>query len=296
VEYRIVSSLVGVALLLGIGFFLLFPQFKPDWIQIEVGNSHTPGRAGSVYTRNASWSADRKAAEAAFERGLAHLEKEKWNEAIEQFSEVVRLEPKSAEAYYNRGLAWGGKQDWHKAISDFDAFLKLEPNDPDGYLTRSEALTNLGQIEAAIADLDSVLRLTPEDVDVYCLRGKLREKEGEYRLALFDYNLALQRQPDDPLALNDLAWLLATAPDTQLRDGRRALKAALRAVEIENAQEWDSIDTLAAAFAETGNFAQAIRSQNEALRLAPKEESADLKARLELYQAQKPFRMPEQAK
>jgi tetratricopeptide (TPR) repeat protein len=296
VEYRFGSFLVGVVLLLAVGFFTMFPQLKPDWIQIHAGSGRAPARAGSFRSRNASWTPDPKSAEACFDRGIAHLENEQWDEAIEEFTEVVRLEPKNAEAYYNRGLAWEGKKEWHKAVSDFNAFLRLEPNDPDGYMSRSEALVNLGQSAAAIADLDSVLRLTPDDVEVYCIRGKLREDAGEYRLALFDYNLAAQRQPDDATVLNYLAWLLATAPDAQLRDGHRALTAALRAVEIENAKEWDTIDTLAAAFAETGNFSQAIRSETEALRRAPPEEHGDLQARLELYQARKPYRLPESGK
>jgi len=296
VRYRFGSVVVGVVLLLGIGFFTLFPQLKPDWIQINIGSGRAPARSGSVPTRNTSWASNPKSAEACFDRGLRHLEKKQWDKAIEEFSEVVRLEPKTAEAYYNRGLAWEEKQEWHNAISDFDAFLRLEPNDADGFLSRSEALTNLGQTAAAIADLDTVLRLDSDNVEVYCLRGKLREHAGEYGLALYDFNLAAQRQPDDPAVLNYLAWLLATAPDAQLRDGRRAVTSALRAVEIENAKEWDTIDTLAAAFAETGNFAKAIHSQNEALRLAPEEERADLRARLELYQAKKPYRMPEQGK
>lgn len=283
----------GVFMLSGVGFFLLFPQLKPDWIQIQAGSSRGPMHGGSFRTRPASWTPDPNSTEARFDRGMEHLEKKEWDEAIADFSEVIRQEPKTAEAYYNRGIAWAEKYEWRKAISDFDAFVRLEPNDPEGFLSRAEALAHEGQTASAIADLDTVLRLDPNNVEVYCTRGKLREDGGEYRLALYDYNQAARLAPDDPLVLNDVAWVLATAPDSQLRDGRRAVTSAMRAVELENAKEWDTIDTLAAAFAENGNFAQAIRSENEAIRLAPAEMQSELKARLELYKANKPYRMPE---
>jgi tetratricopeptide (TPR) repeat protein len=289
-EYRLGSALLGIGLLAMLVFFTAFPQLKPDWIQI--GNGRGPARAGSFHARNTSWSPDPKSAEACFYRGVAHLEKEQWDQAIKEFNEVIRLEPNNPKGYYNRGFAWASKQKYNEAISDFDAFLRLRPDELDGLISRAEVLAAAGQTAQALTDLDAAIRLAPDDVDAYCIRGKLREEACDYRLALEDYMEAVRRQPDDPAALNYLAWLMATAPEPEVRDGRRAVAAALHAVELDGGKQWETIDTLAAAFAETGKFSQAIRSQTEALRLAPPEEHNDLRSRLELYQAQKRYRLP----
>lgn len=293
--YRLGSGLVGIGLLALLVFFTVFPQLKPDWIQIHVGSGRGPARDGSFHVRGVSWLPDPKSAEACFNRGVAHLHKEQWDQAIEEFNEVVRLEPKNPETYYNRGFARAKTQKHDEALSDFDAFLRLRPDEADGYLSRAGVLDAQGLTAEALADLDTAIRLAPDDPEGYFSRGKLREDSCEYRLALADYEKALQLKPDEPTALNNLAWVLAAAPEAELRNGRRALTAALRSVEIQEAREWISIDTLAAAFAETGRFPEAIRSETEALRLAPPEEHGDLRRRLELYQAKKAYRLPDKS-
>jgi tetratricopeptide (TPR) repeat protein len=203
----------------------------------------------------------------------------------------LRLEPKNADGFYNRGFAKFAKEEYDAALADFDAVVRLRPRDVDALLARAAVRVEQNLPNLAIADLDAALGIDPEDVGAYCERGKIREEAGEYRLALYDYQLALQRASDDPLVLNYLAWLLSTAPEASLRDGRRAVEMAARAVKLENSQEWDTIDTLAAAFAEVGKFPEAVRAEEEALRLAPAEEHGDLKLRLELYRAKKAYRL-----
>jgi tetratricopeptide (TPR) repeat protein len=291
-EFRIVSALFGVVVLAAIGFFVLFPQFKPDWIQIHVGNGRGPARAGSVNTRNTSWAPDSKSADACFDRGVYHAEREEWDQAIKEFNDVLRLEPKNADAYHLRGIAHYAKDHLTEAISDFDNVLRLDPKNVEALLDRADARFDLGNTAGALADVEAALRIAPDNVSAYCSRGKFREEAGNYHLALEDYIEAVRLDPDDSLALNNLAWIMATAPDRELRDGRRAVTAAMRAVELDEEQDWISIDTLAAAFAEVGKFNEAIQSETEALRLAPRDEHPDLQARLELYKAKQPYRLP----
>src|SRR4051812_39473123 len=160
----------GVFVLTGLGFFLLFPGLKPDWIQINVGNGRSPLHPGGFRARPASWTPDPDSAEARFDRGMEHLENKEWDKAIAEFSEVIRQEPKNADAFFNRGQAWVLKDEWRTSISDFNAFVRLKPNDPDGFLCRAEALVHEGQTASAIADLDTVLRHDSSNVEVYCTR------------------------------------------------------------------------------------------------------------------------------
>jgi tetratricopeptide (TPR) repeat protein len=297
-ELRLYSALFGVAMLAMVGVFTLFPQLTPEGVQIHWGKGGyaSPGRFPApnrgLPTRSASWSTSAPSkAEAAFDRGTLNLEREEWDLAVKEFDEVLRLDPKNADAFYNRGAAKFAKQQYDGALADIDAAVRLRPRDADALLARAAVRIEQGLPKLAIGDLDAALGIDPENVEAYCERGKLREESGEYRLALYDYQLALKRASDDPLVLNYLAWLLSTAPDPALRDGPRAIELAVRAVKLENSKEWDTIDTLAAAFAESGKFPEAVRAEQEALKLAPSEEHPDLRSRLELYQAKRAYRL-----
>lgn len=104
----------------------------------------------------------------------------------------------------------------------------------------------------------------------------------------------LEKATSEPTAqnLNEAAWLLATSPDPAVRDGTRALALARRACEESKWQDPASIDTLSAAYAETGDFAEAVRTQERALRLGnlSAQERPAYENRLLLYRDKKPFR------
>ena len=277
-DYRIARGLLGLALLGAVVIFTAFPQFKPDWIQIGSGSGPRATNA--------------KSAEACLKRAAGHILDEAWDEAIKELNEVIRLEPRNADAYFLRSSAWRSRHELDKALSDIEAVLRLTPDEEGAYYARAEIKFDQGQTAAALADMNEVIRLAPDGVDALCFRGKLREELCDYPGALADYQQAVRLDDEDPLAFNNLAWVLAAAPDTRLRDGARALKAATRAVELGGGKDWDSLDTLAAAWAENGNFPAAERCQSDALRLAPPEDRADLQLRLDLYKAKKPYRLP----
>ncbi len=91
--------------------------------------------------------------------------------------------------------------------------------------------------------------------------------------------------------INNLAWTLATCPDASLRDGKAALNYALRACQVSNWQNAAAIDTLAAAYAETGDFDNAVKYENKyltSLSLSTSD-AAEGEARLALYQAHQPY-------
>ncbi len=284
-----VQALLGIVVIGALVVFTAFPQLKPDWIQI--GSGRGKFRPGPAPFRNMAFVENDKA-EAALERGAAYFMKEEWAQAAAAFSEALRHEPKNTEALFLRGVARGALKQHDEALEDFTALLRLEPDNVDALVARGETYGELRQEALAIADLDAAIRLAPDDAEARIIRGKFREDACEYKAALADYHAALRMEPDNSWALNNLAWVLATAPDAALRDGPKALKAAMRAVELEEEQDWMSLDTLAAACAENGQFAAAERCQLDALKLAPQEEHEDIQSRLALYRAQKPYRLP----
>ena len=97
------------------------------------------------------------------------------------------------------------------------------------------------------------------------------------------------KKPD--VALNSLAWLRATCPETGTRDGKEAVKLAIKACELSNWTYWGYIDTLAAAYAEAGDFKDAVKYQKEALKMVEKSTGhPELQRRLALYEQKQPYR------
>lgn len=116
--------------------------------------------------------------------------------------------------------------------------------------------------------------------------------------AIHHYRLALQLVPEDPRTMRNLAWLLATAPEAELRDGNEALRL-LDAAEVALKAGWPPVELLdprAAAYAELGRFDEAVETAREALRQAqgPNSDVApeQVAARLQLYEQGQPYREP----
>ena len=112
--------------------------------------------------------------------------------------------------------------------------------------------------------------------------------------AIEAYERALKLNPELTASANNLAWLLATSDDDRLRDGQRAVQFAQQICSSEQRRTPGNLDTLAAAYAEAGQFEHAVRAANQAIELATQEGKQGLatriRQRLALYKSGKPFR------
>jgi tetratricopeptide (TPR) repeat protein len=144
--------------------------------------------------------------------------------------------------------------------------------------------------EQAIADLNTSLRLDPNNPVTLFDRGKIFSDRGSYRPGLADFMRALELEPTNSRHYNQLAWVLATCPKAEFRDGARAVELATRAAELTEWKDGNVLDTLAAAYAESGRFDEAVRWQKQAVDLATPQLAEEMRQHLELYQAGKPCR------
>jgi hypothetical protein len=85
-------------------------------------------------------------------------------------------------------------------------------------------------------------------------------RQGNLQAAFHLYEQLLGQDPDNPLALIDVAWLLATSENPRVRNGAAAVKMAQRAVQLTNQRQLQFMVTLAAAYAEAGQFADAVKT------------------------------------
>ena len=112
------------------------------------------------------------------------------------------------------------------------------------------------------------------------LAGQL-EDEGTIPEAIQNYRQALAVDSNNPEALNNLALILATADKPKLRDGREAVRLAIKAVELTDSRKPIMIGTLAAAYAEAGQFTNAVKMAKTAVALAAVTGQKDVAAEID---------------
>jgi tetratricopeptide (TPR) repeat protein len=150
-----------------------------------------------------------------------------------------------------------------------------------------------GDFDTAIADFTQVIQIDPKADPVYYQRASAYAGKGAYDKAVLDLTQAIQINPKNLGAYNDLAWILATAPQDNLRDGKKAVEYANQACQLSGWKIRATLDTLAAAYAEAGDFENAINLENKILAIPqlPQAAEANAQSRLKLYELRQPYRM-----
>lgn len=177
------------------------------------------------------------------------------------------------------------------AIREFSEAISLDSEFFAAYSRRGHAYIMAGAYELGMKDLNDAISLNPTEM-TYTDRCAAHYMYRQYESAFQDCNQAIRLDPLYHIPYNFLAWMMATANDPRLRNGKIAVEYALKACGL---MPWiipGHFDTLAAAYAEVGNFEEAIRWQEKALGFPdfPKDELAGARRRLGLYRASKPYR------
>jgi tetratricopeptide (TPR) repeat protein len=215
-------------------------------------------------------------------------------EAVEQLQEAVRLLPWHTAAHNLLGSLLQKQNKGPEALREYAEALSLDPNFPDARVNLGLALSKDGKPDEAIAQFRIVLANEPRNEPALFALASTLNRLGRRDEALASYQTVLAVNPDNWSALNDLAWLRATAPEAELRHGAQAVELAERACRLTHYREPQLIGTLAAAYAEAGRFADAIKSAEQAKELATasgRKQLADKNQELlELYRAGKAYR------
>jgi tetratricopeptide (TPR) repeat protein len=263
-------------------------------------------------------------------RGISLADDRRYEEAATSFSAALRLEPQAIEARVHLAdalnrLGRHGEASNEVAIAIRDApenphvlsaaainssvdgryeesveylrkAVKVAPDDPALYAQMATCEGWLGRSQAVRESCLLGLRANPFDANLHEMLAEATASLGDSATAVIHYRQALIFEPGLVAALNNLAWLLAVTPADEMRDGAEAVRLAERACELTHRRQPLLLGTLAAAYAETGRFADAVATAEQARQLAldaGQSDVAETNSRLlELYRANKPFRTP----
>jgi tetratricopeptide (TPR) repeat protein len=199
--------------------------------------------------------------------------------------------------HYHYGLALGLNGSTAEAITRFRLAISLAPDHCPSRLQLAKLLDAKGEQTEALDQLHDCIQLRPSYYPAHFQTAVILERQKKYLQAVASYRATLQLAPDYLPAQNNLAWLLATHSDSDVRDGALSLKLARRAAAATQRKHPAILDTLAAALAEQGDFQAAAATITTAISLIPangsKSFKQELESRRQLYKQKKPYRMVE---
>ena len=249
--------------------------------------------------------------------------REKYTESISELNNALQLAPDLAVALLLRARVYQQMGLTEKAIADTNSVLRRDPQSSQALQLHAELLAGTGRLDQAIEDLEGLRKGDPDDDELmlqlatfysadqqsqkaidlftqvikktptaaaYRGRGDAYLGVGKQRDAMNDYEAAIKLDPENSGVLNNLAWLLSTSPDDKLRNGRRAIELGTAACKLTDYKQAHILSTLAACYAEVGDFKTAITWSTKAVEAGAEKLKDQLRAELASYQAGKPWR------
>ena len=226
----------------------------------------------------------------------------KLEEGLTEYKTAVRLEPKHAVARYNLGFAFASLGLPSAAIPEFAAAVQLKRDYTNALIEWGRALAGVGRFEEARAQFLTASELCPTNANLYLNlgntmlalaktneaaedfatarrlgpelehqlleAGKALARQGQFGAAAARFNTALRLQPDSVEAMSALAWLLATAPQAQARNGAEAVRWAEKACALTSGKDLRAQTALDAAYAEAGRFTEAVSAAEKTREIA----------------------------
>lgn len=208
--------------------------------------------------------------------GVALMDSGKLDEAADEFRTALEYRPGLTYANFNLGIVSFRQGRYDAAIDAFQNALKTNPNYAEARFSMGTAFLRLGRTEDAIGEYRQAIAINPDYMKAHLNLANVLAQTGNYKEAIGHFEKAQQLAPTNAIAFNSLAWLLATCPQTALRDGPRAVRLAEEANDMAEAKNPMYLHTLAAALAESGRFGEAVETVQKAIHLAQTAGQKDL--------------------
>jgi Tfp pilus assembly protein PilF len=225
--------------------------------------------------------------------------KKEFDAAQSAYQMALLYAPNKTGIYNNLGDLFLATGQLEEAITNFQSALELEPDQPEICKKLGHAFTQNHEPDQAVIQFQNALRLQPDDAEAELGLAMILGSTGRNSEAINHYHKAINLDTNSLIALNNLSWLLATASDAGLRNGNEAVRLTEHACQLTQYKEAFLIGTLAAAYAESGRFNDAIATAQKARAAAlaqGQKEIADANEQLlELYKSGRAFHQASKA-
>jgi len=242
----------------------------------------------------AAVEADPQSARWFYELGEVLAQSGRAGEAAEQFRQAVELKPDFAAARVSLGQALANAGRTDEALAELRQALDRNPGSAPAHYALGQVLSRQGDAPSAIVEWRRALALDPQNAEVHGALGDALQAQHRTAEALAEWRAVIEQRPNDAETLRKASWVLSTSPDAAIRNGEEAMAFAVRAMQLSSRKDARLLDTLAAAYAEKGDFDYAEYVERQALFAAGLVDDPALKdqiqARRALYLSHQPFR------
>jgi len=185
---------------------------------------------------------------------------------------------------------------WRNSMTLFEHALAVNPDNFVAHLNLGNCLRQAGKLEEARRHLTAAAQIGPYLPETHYELARVLLQQNKIGEAIEQYRYALRLRPNWDGVLNNLAWLLATHPRAEFRNGTEAFSLAERACQLTRGTNLWMVSTLAAAYAEAGRFPEAVSTQQRVCDLAAAQGQSGLidrlQRRLDLYRSGQPYHEP----
>jgi tetratricopeptide (TPR) repeat protein len=226
--------------------------------------------------------------------GAAKGSRELVSEGIEHCKTGIAMNPDDADAHHELASAYNAAGMTKEAVGEWRETLKLRPGHPTALKQIGTLLVNARHSKEALTILAAAEAAVPGDVEVRRMKALAHALARQFPATIAEFREILKLDPNDSSAMTSLAWFEATSPDNSVRNGVEAVELARRAAALQHPPTPHALDVLAAAYAETGRFKDAVETAHQAKQAAAANKDQKplegIDERIKLYQAGKPFR------
>lgn len=313
-ELRLILILAAVFLLSVVAFYVLaryrYPlaslllmfaaagavQFRHAWRAGDRRRLTSAAVAGGLAAIPANWPtpfpANAELATSYANAGVTLANFGEVDEAERYLKTALQLEPDKAAAHFGMGQVWLQRRRPAEAIAELETALAKSPDVPHVLAAMGMARLMAHDTAAAIDYLERAVKSDPFDPAAWSNLAEARRRSHEWGAAIDALRRGTEANPDDVELHVRFAWLLATAPDDNVRDGKTAVALAEAAVSTMPAPNAATLDVLAAAYAEAGRMREAVAIAERAVEACgpDQRQAARISARLEQYRAGRAIR------
>jgi tetratricopeptide (TPR) repeat protein len=217
-----------------------------------------------------------------------------YKQALTIWRKALELDPDDAKSHNDLGMNLYLLDSKDEAFRQLRESIRINPMLVEGHYNLGRLLLQEGHPDQAVPELERTLTLSPRFSSAQEALSAAFVALGKPREALGMWHQVLTLQPNSVAALVGAARILATTTDDKFRNGAEAVTLSSRANDLTSGTNPSVLDVLAEAYAEVGQFSQALTFANRALDLTVAKgddaTAAAIRSRIQLYTANTPYR------